>query len=143
MHTVRLTGAAAGLLADRLVGELPTPVHPVALFGRAMAAADRLAWRDSRTAGAAYAGVGIGAGVVAGRTVGRSRLAVTLATEIVVAGAPSPRRRRPSPPHSMMATSTAPDRAYLRLSAATPTTSTKRVSPGPWWSRWPRTPWTP
>lgn len=86
MHKVRRTGAAAGLLADRLVGELPTPVHPVALFGRAMAAADGFAWRDSRAAGVAYAGAGIGAAVAAGRAAGRGRLAVTLATEIAVAG---------------------------------------------------------
>lgn len=56
----RMLGTAAGLLVDRLVGEPPTVVHPVARFGQAMAWLDRRWWRDDRGRGAAYAAVGMG-----------------------------------------------------------------------------------
>jgi adenosylcobinamide-phosphate synthase len=56
----RMLGAAAGLLVDRLVGEPPTVVHPVARFGQAMTWLDRRWWRDDRGRGVAYAGVGMG-----------------------------------------------------------------------------------
>jgi adenosylcobinamide-phosphate synthase len=55
-----MLGAAAGLLVDRLVGEPPTVVHPVARFGQAMAWLDRRWWRDDRGRGVAYATVGMG-----------------------------------------------------------------------------------
>lgn len=57
----RMLGTAAGLLVDRLVGEPPTAVHPVARFGQAMAWLDRLWWRDERGRGVAYAAAGMGA----------------------------------------------------------------------------------
>ncbi|WP_405619411.1 cobalamin biosynthesis protein [Streptomyces sp. NBC_01511] len=47
-------GAAAGLLADRLFGD-PRRGHPVAAFGRAAAAVERLLWRDHRGWGALHA----------------------------------------------------------------------------------------
>ncbi|HXA31941.1 MAG TPA: adenosylcobinamide-phosphate synthase CbiB [Acidimicrobiales bacterium] len=56
----RMLGTAAGLLVDRLVGEPPTVVHPVARFGQAMAWLDRRWWRDDRGRGVAYAAVGMG-----------------------------------------------------------------------------------
>jgi adenosylcobinamide-phosphate synthase len=62
--------AAAGGAADRRLGEPPTPVHPVALFGRGMAALERVAWRDRRAAGAGYALVGIGAALAVGAGLG-------------------------------------------------------------------------
>jgi adenosylcobinamide-phosphate synthase len=58
--------AALGVAADRRLGEPPTPVHPVALFGRAMAALERLTWRDGRLVGTGYALVGIGTAVAIG-----------------------------------------------------------------------------
>jgi adenosylcobinamide-phosphate synthase len=58
--------AAAGLVADRMLGEPPAAAHPVALFGRAMTQLERLVWRDSRSAGAGYVAIGIGLGSLAG-----------------------------------------------------------------------------
>lgn len=46
-------GATAGLIADRLLGD-PRRGHPVAGFGRAAAAAERLLWRDHRGRGALH-----------------------------------------------------------------------------------------
>ena len=82
----RLIGAAAGLLVDRVVGEPPAPLHPVARFGQGMAFAERWCWRDSRAAGAAYAGAGIGLGLLAAGLLGRGGPATTLATTVAVAG---------------------------------------------------------
>ncbi|HZQ78462.1 MAG TPA: adenosylcobinamide-phosphate synthase CbiB [Acidimicrobiia bacterium] len=103
-----LVASAAGLLADRLVGEPPAAVHPVAAFGRLMAAVERglrsgpaggpasarRSWRDGRAAGAAYAAAGAGLGAAAGAglgaaaraTVGSPAPAGGLATWLVVAG---------------------------------------------------------
>ena len=66
--------AAAGLLADRMLGEPPAPIHPVAAFGRAMSDLERRVWRDSRPAGAGYAATGIGLGWAAGLARGPSLL---------------------------------------------------------------------
>ena len=57
----RMLGTAAGLMVDRLVGEPPTVVHPVARFGQGMAWLDQRWWRDDRGRGVAYATVGLGA----------------------------------------------------------------------------------
>src|SRR5690242_4934652 len=46
-------GTAAGFAADLLTAD-PEHGHPVAAFGRAAAALERLLWRDSRAAGAAH-----------------------------------------------------------------------------------------
>ncbi|MEU3505301.1 hypothetical protein ABZ726_32870, partial [Streptomyces hundungensis] len=43
-------GAAAGLVADLLLGD-PRRGHPVAAFGRAAGAVERLLWRDHRGRG--------------------------------------------------------------------------------------------
>ena len=56
----RMLGTAAGLLVDRLVGEPPTVVHPVARFGQVMAWLDERWWGDDRGRGVAYAAVGMG-----------------------------------------------------------------------------------
>src|SRR5688572_16532975 len=78
--------AAAGLLADRVLGEPPAPVHPVAAFGQAMADLERRVWRDSRPAGAGYAATGVGLGWAAGFALGSSIPAGAVATWLVVAG---------------------------------------------------------
>jgi adenosylcobinamide-phosphate synthase len=49
----RVAGIAAGYLADALFGD-PRRGHPVALFGSAAAALERLTYADSRRAGAAH-----------------------------------------------------------------------------------------
>jgi adenosylcobinamide-phosphate synthase len=78
--------AAAGLLADRVLGEPPAPVHPLGMFGRGMTALERRTWRDSRAAGAAYAATGVALGLGAGLALGPSPSAGAMATWVVVAG---------------------------------------------------------
>ncbi|MGW6295834.1 cobalamin biosynthesis protein [Streptomyces sp. NPDC055058] len=58
-------GAAAGLLGDLLLGD-PRRGHPVAAFGRAAAAVERVLWRDSRGRGALHTGVCVGGAVALG-----------------------------------------------------------------------------
>ncbi|MEU6126759.1 cobalamin biosynthesis protein [Streptomyces sp. NPDC047123] len=68
-------GAAAGLLADLLLGD-PRRGHPVAAFGRAAGAVERRLWRDHRGWGALHtavcAGGATGAAVLAARLVRHS-----------------------------------------------------------------------
>lgn len=56
----RLAGVLAGYLADVGLGD-PARAHPVAAFGQAAARLEQLTYRDSRIAGAAHAGVLVGA----------------------------------------------------------------------------------
>lgn len=70
---------AAGLVADRLLGEPPTAVHPVVGFGRAMRAVERVLYRDGRAAGVAHAAAGLGLGLAAGRLLGSTAVATWLA----------------------------------------------------------------
>jgi adenosylcobinamide-phosphate synthase len=74
--------AAAGILLDRLLGEPPAAVHPVAWLGRMMTLAERAAYRDTRRAGVAHAALGAALGVSAGAML-RSTAA---ATALAVAG---------------------------------------------------------
>jgi adenosylcobinamide-phosphate synthase len=62
-----MSAIALGLAGDALLGD-PARFHPVAGFGRAAAALERVAYRPTRRAGAAYAAVLVGA-VVAGAAV--------------------------------------------------------------------------
>jgi adenosylcobinamide-phosphate synthase len=73
--TARARGAALGILADRLLGEPPTCLHPVAGFGRAMQALERRQYEDRRAAGVRHAAVGVAMGAVAGRLVGSTAVA--------------------------------------------------------------------
>ncbi|MGH3536042.1 MAG: cobalamin biosynthesis protein [Mycobacterium sp.] len=56
----RVIGALAGYLADVLLAD-PRAGHPVAGFGAAAAALERVKYRDTRTAGALHVGVLVGA----------------------------------------------------------------------------------
>jgi len=76
----RLGGAAAGLLADRLLGEPPTAWHPVAGFGRVMTRLEPVMYRDDRRVGVAFAAVGVGAGALAGRAAGSTAVSVAVAS---------------------------------------------------------------
>ncbi|MFE9775902.1 cobalamin biosynthesis protein [Streptomyces sp. NPDC005931] len=58
-------GAAAGLLGDLLLGD-PRRGHPVAAFGRAAAAVERVLYRDDRGRGVAHAAVCVGGAVALG-----------------------------------------------------------------------------
>ena len=66
----RCLAAAGGLMLDRLVGEPPSDVHPVAGFGRTMERAEHVLWADRRLNGAAYALTGAAMGAAAGLTTG-------------------------------------------------------------------------
>ncbi|MEU9733594.1 cobalamin biosynthesis protein [Streptomyces sp. NPDC048002] len=58
-------GAATGLLGDLLLGD-PRRGHPVAVFGRAAGAVERLLWRDDRGRGALHTAVCAGGAVAVG-----------------------------------------------------------------------------
>ncbi|WP_137990152.1 cobalamin biosynthesis protein [Streptomyces vilmorinianum] len=85
-------GAAAGLAADLLVGD-PRRGHPVAAFGRAAGAVEKLLWRDHRGWGALHTAVCVGgaagAAALAARTVRdhpRASVALTAAAVWAVVG---------------------------------------------------------
>ncbi|WP_367324110.1 cobalamin biosynthesis protein [Streptomyces sp. HUAS ZL42] len=64
-------GAAAGLLGDLLLGD-PRRGHPVAAFGRAAGAVERVLWRDHRGWGALHAVVCAGGAVALGAVAARA-----------------------------------------------------------------------
>ncbi|QIP87119.1 cobalamin biosynthesis protein [Streptomyces sp. Tu 2975] len=85
-------GAAAGLAGDLLLGD-PRRGHPVAAFGRAASAVERVLWRDHRGRGALHtavcAGGAVAAAVLASRAVRRSpaaSVALTAAATWAVVG---------------------------------------------------------
>ncbi|MCT7356527.1 cobalamin biosynthesis protein, partial [Streptomyces sp. 15-116A] len=94
-------GAAAGLLGDLLLGD-PRRGHPVAAFGRAAAAVERVLWRDHRGWGAAHTAVCVGGTVALGSLAARwvrsspaASLALTgVATWAVVGGTSLAREAR-------------------------------------------------
>ncbi|MGW0907640.1 cobalamin biosynthesis protein [Streptomyces sp. NPDC002853] len=88
-------GAAAGLLGDLFLGD-PRRGHPVAVFGRAAGAVERVLWRDHRGWGALHAvvcaGGAAGAAALASSLVRDSRaasVALTAATTWAVLGGTS------------------------------------------------------
>jgi len=64
--------AAIGIATDRLVGEPPTSVHPVAAFGSAMQSVEGRIYSPTRRAGIAHLAVGAGVGALAGVALQRS-----------------------------------------------------------------------
>jgi adenosylcobinamide-phosphate synthase len=81
--------AATAVLADRLVGEPPARLHPVAAFGRLMTALEKRTYRDDRRAGVVHLAMGAGIALVTGMGLRRiwGRAAATLlATELAVSG---------------------------------------------------------
>jgi adenosylcobinamide-phosphate synthase len=72
----RPLAVAAGLAVDRLLGEPPSSVHPVAAFGRVMGALEQRLYRPTTVRGATYATAGTLLGVLAGRAV-RSTVTAT------------------------------------------------------------------
>ncbi len=85
----RFLAVGAGLAIDRMVGEPPTPVHPVAWFGSAMGTVERWLWPEplettttGTTAallrGAIYTTTGVALGLTAGVLVRSDTVAVAL-----------------------------------------------------------------
>lgn len=75
----RSLGAAAGVMADRLLGEPPAAAHPVARFGSVMRRVETHVYRDARHAGAAHAAVGVGLATAAGAALGSPAAAAYVA----------------------------------------------------------------
>jgi adenosylcobinamide-phosphate synthase len=73
---------AIALVADRLLGEPPTAVHPVAWFGRTMGAVEDRLYDDRRGAGVAHAAAGLAFGSAAGA----AARSTAVATYVAVAG---------------------------------------------------------
>ena len=89
--TGRASAVAAGLAADRVLGEPPASIHPVAVFGSAMQHVERVLYADRRSAGALYACAGILAAAGVGRLMPRRKdpaawAALSTATYVAVAG---------------------------------------------------------
>ncbi len=81
--------AALGVLVDRVIGEPPTAVHPVAWFGRGMGVVEQWSWRDSRAAGLVPVVIGVGAAWAVGvglRALVGAGAATAIATAVAVAG---------------------------------------------------------
>ena len=58
-------GIFLGMAADRILGDPPTTIHPVAIFGRAATKLEKVFYRDSKLAGALYLTVAVVPPVVA------------------------------------------------------------------------------
>src|SRR5262245_6959405 len=88
-------GAAAGLLGDLFLGD-PRRGHPVAVFGRAAGAVERVLWRDHRGWGTLHTLVCAGGAVALGAAAARHArtspavsLALTAAATWAVVGGTS------------------------------------------------------
>ncbi|MFF8019059.1 cobalamin biosynthesis protein [Streptomyces sp. NPDC007929] len=79
-------GAAAGLIGDLLLGD-PRRGHPVAVFGRAAGAVERVLWRDHRGWGALHTTVCAGGAVALGSLAARAVRASTVASVALTAAA--------------------------------------------------------
>ncbi|MFT3661908.1 MAG: cobalamin biosynthesis protein [Gordonia sp. (in: high G+C Gram-positive bacteria)] len=77
-ETGQAIGMAAGTVADLAFGD-PRRGHPVAVFGGAVAAAEKRVYRDTRPAGAGFAVFWVVAAALAGAAAGRAGAAGTAA----------------------------------------------------------------
>ena len=75
----RALAASAGIVADRVLGEPPSAVHPVVAFGRVMRRVERAVYGDARAPGVTHAAVGVGVGLAAGAAVGSTGIATYVA----------------------------------------------------------------
>jgi adenosylcobinamide-phosphate synthase len=73
-------GAGLGLVLDRVLGEPPAPLHPVAGFGRLMAAFEHATYLPRRDVGIAYTTFGALVGASAGLVIGSTALGVGTGT---------------------------------------------------------------
>lgn len=85
----RLAAAGAAIWLDRVIGEPPARLHPVARFGSLMAKAEARVYSDDRLRGVLYAAGGIGVAAASGALVQRAVSGPTggvSATWVTVAG---------------------------------------------------------
>ncbi|MCL4434388.1 MAG: adenosylcobinamide-phosphate synthase CbiB [Actinobacteria bacterium] len=71
-YAARGVGVLAGAIAAFVLPELPTVLHPTALFGRLMQYVERVAYRPSRIAGTLYGLAGVVGVTILGMQVDRS-----------------------------------------------------------------------
>ncbi len=83
--TATLAGAAAGVALDRALGEPPTPVHPVAWFGRAMTTLEQRWWADERLRGVVLLAAGAGSAAATGAALTRFVRSPFAATAVATA----------------------------------------------------------
>ena len=76
----RAGGTALGLLADRVLGEPPAELHPVAGFGQLMSTVERGLYRDAIGPGAVFAATGLSLGLAAGGMARSTALGVAVST---------------------------------------------------------------
>ncbi|MEM9034902.1 MAG: adenosylcobinamide-phosphate synthase CbiB [Actinomycetota bacterium] len=76
----RSAAVALGLLVDRVVGEPPAHLHPVAAFGQLMTRFESVRWRDDRVAGAEYGAVGVATAALVGTLARSTAAAVAVST---------------------------------------------------------------
>lgn len=76
----RCAAVAGGVLLDLVVGDPPTPWHPVAWFGTAMTRVERRLYRDAVAAGIGYAATGVGLARLAASAVPSTAVATTLSS---------------------------------------------------------------
>jgi adenosylcobinamide-phosphate synthase len=76
----RAIGAALGIVADRLLGEPPTALHPVALFGSLAAKTEERLYADEATSGLLYTALNAGLAAGVGAVVGSPAAASYVAT---------------------------------------------------------------
>jgi adenosylcobinamide-phosphate synthase len=74
----RLWSAAAGIIADQILGEPPIEPHPVAAFGTVMHKSEDVVYDDTRVAGVIHAMAGLAVGVGAGAVIRSTVLATYL-----------------------------------------------------------------
>ena len=80
MTVPRPLAVAAGLIVDRMLGEPPSAVHPVAGFGSLMGGLERRLYEPTLARGAIYAAAGTALGVLAGRAARSTVLATASAS---------------------------------------------------------------
>ena len=76
----RCLAVAGGVLADLVVGDPPTPWHPVAWFGSAMTRVERRLYRDAVAPGVGYAAVGVALARLAAVAVPMAAVATTVSS---------------------------------------------------------------
>lgn len=82
---LQFIASGLALIVDRIFGEPPGLIHPVAGFGKMMAKAEPFLWRDTVTAGVTFSALGLGVGAIIASLVESPFLGTLLATYVAVA----------------------------------------------------------